>query len=121
MANVLYADYQNNTKYLSDKLRYNHIEVDCIGNQVRGNKIVLANDIFWDEYAKRLGEYEVLIAHLGVGFNAIAQQFINEFPKLSVVIVSSMPRDYSESRGRFLVCDYRDEQLVPFVIAALAR
>ena len=67
MAQVLYVDYRYSTKEISDRLRHNGIEADCIDNQIRNDKAVL--DIFWDEYASRLAEYRVLIAHLGVSFN----------------------------------------------------
>ncbi|MCH7568151.1 MAG: hypothetical protein IIA87_01905 [Nanoarchaeota archaeon] len=111
MVRVLYADnYRIPLIGLGAILEQQGFNVDCTNSEN-------AEKEFNEKFRDRLGDYDVLIAHLGVEFNGEVRKLLTDFPNLSIALVSEFPKHYSEhsDHKRVLVCDYDAPELIYFI------
>ncbi len=123
MADVLYVEHRNDPKTLCTILNERGIDYELVCVETGDILIPVSEDetlaLFNERYKKRLGEYRVVMLHLGSGFRPI--DFLSKFPKLYLAWISDLANEKVQERdGRLLICDQRSSKLVEFIYEALS-
>ena len=113
--NVLYIDYKEDIKNLSKILKKNNIKFDSIDDILKEKDLISANEAFKEKYLSNLGDYDVLIAHLGIIFNNQIPDILSKYQKLNLVLVSDYGSNLVDHGKRYLVCNYDSNLLIPFI------
>lgn len=83
---IIYADSRKKTDELARELRAAGLEFEYMGEpEIDKNSVY---DRFFEEVYPRIGEYDLVIAHLGIAFNGRIRGMLESYPDLHIVLVS---------------------------------
>lgn len=83
---IVYADSRKETDELARELRTVGLEFEYMGEPEIDKDSVY--DRFFEDVYPRIGEYDLVVSHLGIGFNGRIRGMLEEHPNLHFILVS---------------------------------